>query len=106
MSKSPDTGFTSQSLFAALAELVGTFFLTLVALTVAPPVTAYAVGLTLLVLVYTIGGLSGCHINPAVTVGLVASRRFPLLEGLIYIVLQIVGGPDRARGGGGRGGGP
>src|SRR3712207_5420499 len=83
--------FNAQSLFAALAELVGTFFLTFVALTVAAPVTPYAVGLTLLVFVYAIGGLSGCHINPAVTIGLVASRRFPLLEGIIYIVLQIVG---------------
>jgi aquaporin Z len=91
MSTSPNSAFSSQSLFAALAELVGTFFLTLVALTVAPPVTAYAVGLTLLVFVYTIGGLSGCHINPAVTVGLVASRRFPLVEGLVYIVAQLAG---------------
>jgi aquaporin Z len=69
MSTSPNSAFRSQSLFAVLAELVGTFFLTLVALTVGPPVTAYAVGLTLLVFVYTIGGLSGCHINPAVCSG-------------------------------------
>lgn len=91
MSKSSENALTSQTWFAALAELVGTFFLTLVALTVAPPVTPYAVGLTLLVFVYAIGGLSGCHINPAVTVGLVASRRFPLLPGVIYIVAQIAG---------------
>ncbi|OGX90977.1 hypothetical protein BEN49_05715 [Hymenobacter coccineus] len=70
---------------------MGTFFLTLAALTVAAPTTAYAVGLTLLVLVYAIGGLSGCHINPAVTVGLVASRRFPLVEGLLYVGAQIAG---------------
>ncbi|MBD0255255.1 MAG: aquaporin [Cytophagales bacterium] len=91
MPKSPENAFNSQSLFAALAEGVGTFFLALVALTVPAPVTPYAVGLTLLVFVYAIGGLSGCHINPAVTVGLVASRRFPLIEGLMYIVLQIAG---------------
>lgn len=91
MNKPSTNALTSQTLFAALAELTGTFFLTLVALTVAPPVTPYAVGLTLLVFVYTIGSLSGCHINPAVTVGLVASKRFPLLEGLIYIVAQIAG---------------
>lgn len=91
MSKTSDNVLTSQTLFAALAELAGTFFLTLVALTVAPPTTAYAVGLTLLVFVYAIGGLSGCHINPAVTLGLVASRRFPLMEGIIYIVAQIAG---------------
>jgi aquaporin Z len=91
MSTVPNSAFRSQTLFAALAELAGTFFLTLVALTVGPPVTAYAVGLTLLVFVYTIGGLSGCHINPAVTVGLVASRRFPLMEGVFYIVAQLAG---------------
>ena len=91
MSKSPDDALSSQTLFAALAELGGTFFLTLAALTVAPPVTAYAVGLTLLVFVYTIGGLSGGHLNPAVTVGLVASRRFPLVAGLVYVVAQVGG---------------
>lgn len=91
MSQSTDKAFKIQTLFAASAEMVGTFFLTLAALTVAAPLTPYAVGLTLLVFVYAIGGLSGCHINPAVTVGLVASKRFPLLEGIIYIVAQIAG---------------
>ncbi len=91
MNKSSDNALKSQTLFAALAELTGTFFLTLVALTVAPPVTPYAVGLTLLVFVYAIGSLSGCHINPAVTIGLVASKRFPPIEGIIYIVAQIAG---------------
>lgn len=91
MSKSPVNNVNSQTWYAALAELTGTFFLTLVALTVAPPVTPYAVGLTLLVFVYTIGSISGSHINPAVTVGLVASKRFPLVGGIIYIVAQIAG---------------
>ena len=86
-----DNALNSQTWFAALAELVGTFFLTLTALTVAAPITPYAVGLTLLVFVYAIGGLSGCHLNPAVTVGLVASRRFPLLAGIIYLVTQLAG---------------
>lgn len=91
MNNSSANALSSQTMFAALAELIGTFFLTLVALTVAAPFTPYAVGLTLLVFVYTIGSLSGCHINPAVTVGLVASKRFPLIEGVIYIVAQIAG---------------
>ena len=91
MNNSPGKALNNQTMFAALAELTGTFFLTLVALTVAAPFTPYAVGLTLLVFVYTIGSLSGCHINPAVTVGLVASKRFPLIEGIIYIVAQIAG---------------
>lgn len=91
MSKSSENAVNSQTMYAALAELTGTFFLTFVALTVAAPVTPYAVGLTLLVFVYTIGSISGSHINPAVTVGLVASRRFPLVGGIIYIVAQIAG---------------
>ncbi len=91
MSTTSDQAFNGHTLFAALAELVGTFFLTLVALTVSAPLTPYAVGLTLLVFVYAIGGLSGCHINPAVTLGLVASRRFPLMEGILYIAAQIGG---------------
>jgi aquaporin Z len=45
----------------------------------------------LLVFVYAIGSISGCHINPAVTIGLVASKRFPVIEGIIYIVAQIAG---------------
>lgn len=91
MRSSPSPPFGRPALFAALAELVGTFFLTLVALTVAPPITPFVVGLTLLVFVYAIGGLSGCHINPAVTLGLMASRRFPLGEGALYVVAQIAG---------------
>lgn len=91
MNKSSDNAFKGQTIFAALAELTGTFFLTLVALTVAPPTTPYAVGLTLMVFVYAIGSLSGCHINPAVTIGLVASKRFPLIEGIMYIIAQIAG---------------
>ena len=86
-----DAAFGSQALFAALAELAGTFFLTLAALTVAPPLTSYAVSLTLLVFVYIIGGLSGSHLNPAVTVGLVASRRFPLGKGVAFIAAQMLG---------------
>ncbi len=52
---------------------------------------ALAFGLTLLTMVYTIGPISGCHINPAVTVGLWAARRFPGRDVLPYVVAQIVG---------------
>jgi aquaporin Z len=51
-----------------------------------------AFGLTLLTMVYTIGPISGCHINPAVTVGLVAGGRFPASEVLPYVVAQVAGG--------------
>lgn len=53
---------------------------------------ALAFGLTLLTMCYAIGHISGCHINPAVTVGLAAGRRFPVARVLPYIVAQVLGG--------------
>ena len=53
---------------------------------------ALAFGLTLLTMAFAIGGISGCHINPAVTIGLWAARRFPARDVLPYIVAQVVGG--------------
>lgn len=51
-----------------------------------------AFGLTLLTMVYAIGPISGCHINPAVTIGLWAAKRFPAREILPYWIAQVVGG--------------
>jgi len=53
---------------------------------------ALAFGLTLLTMVYAIGPISGCHINPAVTIGLWAAKRFPATEILPYWIAQVVGG--------------
>ncbi|MGA2392245.1 MAG: aquaporin [Candidatus Lustribacter sp.] len=53
---------------------------------------ALAFGLTLLTMVYAIGPISGCHINPAVTIGLWAARRFPAREIVPYWIAQIIGG--------------
>jgi aquaporin Z len=53
--------------------------------------TALAFGLVLLALVYAIGPISGCHVNPAVTIGFVVSGRMPAREALAYWVAQIVG---------------
>ena len=50
-----------------------------------------AFGLTLLTMAYSIGHVSGCHINPAVTIGLAAGGRFPASQIWSYIVAQIVG---------------
>ncbi|HVY58485.1 MAG TPA: aquaporin Z [Xanthobacteraceae bacterium] len=52
---------------------------------------ALAFGLTLLTMAYAIGHVSGCHLNPAVTVGLAAGGRFPIDEVIPYIVAQVVG---------------
>jgi aquaporin Z len=53
---------------------------------------ALAFGLTLLTMVYTIGPISGCHINPAVTIGLWAAKRFPAREVVPYWIAQVAGG--------------
>jgi aquaporin Z len=53
---------------------------------------ALAFGLTVLTMAYAIGHISGCHLNPAVTVGLCVGRRFAAAEVLPYIVAQVLGG--------------
>jgi aquaporin Z len=52
---------------------------------------ALAFGLTLLTMAYTIGPISGCHINPAVTFGLWLGKRFPVRDVLPYWVAQVLG---------------
>ncbi len=86
------------------AELIGTFWLVFggcgaAVLDAAFPSlgigfagVALAFGLTVLTMVYAIGHISGCHLNPAVTVGLCAARRFPAREVPFYIVAQLIGG--------------
>jgi aquaporin Z len=51
-----------------------------------------AFGLTVLTMAYAIGHISGCHLNPAVTVGLWAGKRFPASDLVPYIVAQVIGG--------------
>ena len=53
--------------------------------------TALAFGLVVLVLVYGLGSISGCHVNPAVTIGFLAARRISLREAVGYWIAQIVG---------------
>lgn len=53
---------------------------------------ALAFGLTVLTMAYAIGHISGCHLNPAVTLGLVAGGRHPANELLPYVAAQILGG--------------
>jgi aquaporin Z len=86
-----------------LAEFVGTFWLVLggcgsAVLAAAFPQlgigllgVALAFGLTVLTMAYAIGHISGCHLNPAVSIGLWAGGRFPARELLPYIVAQVLG---------------
>ena len=85
------------------AEAIGTFWLTFggcgsaVIAAGVPQVgigmlgVALAFGLTVLTMAYAIGHVSGCHLNPAVTVGLTVGGRFPRELVLPYIVAQVVG---------------
>lgn len=89
-----------------VAELIGTFLLVFMGTsaivafggpfsngvaTVGYVGIALTFGLTLVVLAYTLGPVSGGHFNPAVTIGLVAARRHPVRDLLPYIASQIVG---------------
>ena len=87
-----------------LAEMVGTMVLVLMGCGVAvslgcdpvnniPAVvgTAFAFGLAVVAMAYTIGGISGCHINPAITLGCILSGRMDAKEGAMYIVFQCIG---------------
>lgn len=53
---------------------------------------ALAFGLTVLTIAYSLGHVSGAHLNPAVTIGLVVGGRFPAKEAISYITAQILGG--------------
>lgn len=52
---------------------------------------AFAFGLTVLTMAYAIGHISGCHLNPAVSLGLVVGGRFPMKEFLPYVASQLIG---------------
>lgn len=53
---------------------------------------ALAFGLTVLTMAYAIGHISGCHLNPAVTIGLWVGKRFPAKDIAPYIIAQVIGG--------------
>jgi aquaporin Z len=52
---------------------------------------ALAFGLTVLTMAYAIGHISGCHLNPAISVGLFAGKRFPASEVVPYVIAQVTG---------------
>lgn len=53
---------------------------------------AFAFGLTVVTMAYAIGHISGCHLNPAVSVGLWAGGRFPVEKLVGYVIAQVLGG--------------
>lgn len=82
----------------AIAEFIGTFVLVFFACGVAAitggaiVATALAFGLVIIAMAYSIGRISGCHINPAVSLGCLLSKRMTLKEFLVYVCAQILGG--------------
>jgi aquaporin Z len=85
-----------------LAELVGTFVLTFLGCGAAVALgcgadtasvvgTAIAFGLAVVAMAYTIGGISGCHINPAITLGCFLSGRMNAKDCGMYMVFQVIG---------------
>ena len=53
--------------------------------------TAMAFGLAVVAMAYTIGGVSGCHINPAITLGCLLTKRISCKDAAMYIVFQVIG---------------
>src|SRR5215467_3442816 len=88
----------------AVAEFIGTFWLVFGGCGSAVLAAAFpnvgigllgvslAFGLTVLTMAYAIGHISGCHLNPAVSIGLTAARRFPASELPAYLVAEVLGG--------------
>lgn len=91
-----------------LAEMIGTMVLVLIGCGVAVSLncssncaevanagtvvgTALAFGLSVVAMAYTIGGVSGCHINPAITFGLLLNKKIELKESAMYMVFQVIG---------------
>ena len=87
----------------AVAELIGTFWLVFGGCGSAVLAAAFpnvgiglhgvslAFALTVLTMAYTIGHISGCHLNPAVSIGLYIGKRFPASDVLPYIIAQVIG---------------
>lgn len=81
------------------AELVGTFVLVfggvgsavLAGSHIGFVGVSFAFGLSLLAMVYTIGPISGCHINPAVTLGVLLAKKIGTKDAIAYMVAQVVG---------------
>ena len=85
-----------------LAEMVGTMVLVLLGCGTAVALacgtdtasvvgTAVAFGLAVVAMAYTIGGISGCHINPAITLGCLLTKRISGKDAFMYMIFQVIG---------------
>src|SRR3712207_3328776 len=93
----------SQNIHRCAAEGIGTFWLTFAGcgsaviaaafpdVGIGPLGVSLAFGLTVLTAAYAIGHISGCHLNPAVSLGLWVGKRFPASDLAVYILAQVLG---------------
>src|SRR3954453_21663491 len=104
----PDAGGSHMQVKKLVAEALGTALLVFFAVGVATAAfgfeltgasdsaggvtTAFAFGLALLVLAYALGPISGCHVNPAVTLAFLLARRIDIRDAAGYWVAQFAGG--------------
>ena len=86
----------------ALAEMIGTFALVFIGAgavsanafsggSVGIIGIAFAHGLVLMTMIYAIGAMSGCHINPAVTIAMILKKKIKISTGIFYILFQLIG---------------
>ena len=93
-----------QKISAYLAELIGTYALVLfgpMSVTIFASIlefnsaSLFSIGITfgmiVMIMIYSIGQVSGCHINPAVTISLLALRKIKINDAIAYIVCQLIG---------------
>ena len=88
------------------AEMVGTMVLVLMGCGVAVALgcdstvgantasvigTSLAFGLAVVAMAYTVGGISGCHINPAITLGCLLTKRISAKDAAMYMLFQVIG---------------
>ena len=80
-----------------LSELIGTLVLVLFGCGVAVftnadiVATSLAFGLSIIALAYVIGNVSGCHVNPAITISMLIDKRITLKDAILYIISQVIG---------------
>ncbi len=82
-----------------ISELIGTFALVFIGCGSAVIAgnhigflgISFAFGLTVLAMVYAIGNISGCHINPAITIAMLVAGKIKAKDGIIYIIVQCIG---------------
>ena len=88
---------TGDIIRSGLAEFMGTAILLLYACTacvhgLGNVATAFTFGLTVFALASSIGHVSGCHVNPGVTIGMLCNGKIDLIRAVVYFIAQMVGG--------------